>query len=216
MASTARVSGAKIAPSRTGSGADFRSSMRTQISGQQIDIGDALRTHVGDRLSQNVAKYFDHPIEANVNFAREGEGYGCTVSVHVHSGLTMFAEGSSGDIYASFDQAAERMETRLRRHKRRLKAHKGRGPVDDIEARAFVIDGGADEDEDADRAEPAVIAEAPASVATLRVGDAVMRLDLSGEPLLLFRNAGHGGLNVVYRRTDGHIGWIDPAFDPQR
>lgn len=217
MASTASVSGAKIALSRTGSGADSKSDMRTQISGQQIDIGDALRTHVGDRLAQGVAKYFDHPLEASVNFAREGEGFGCTVSVHIYSGLTMFAEGASGDIYASFDQAADRMEKRLRRHKRRLKDHKGKGPAEDAEARSFIIDADAEESDEADgAAEPAIIAESPASVSTLRVGDAVMRLDLSGEPLLLFRNAGHGGLNVVYRRTDGHVGWIDPAFDPKR
>lgn len=193
--------------------------MHIQVSGQQIDIGDALRTHVGDRLNAGVAKYFDHPLDATVGFTREGEGYGCSTSIHVHAGLTLFAEGQANDIYASFDQAAERLERRLRRHKQRLKEHKGRGngngEADGTAAQYYVIDGREpDEDMAPAAADPVIIAESPSSVATLRVGDAVARLDLAGGPVLLFRNAGHGGLNVVYRRPDGNIGWIDPAFDP--
>jgi ribosomal subunit interface protein len=191
--------------------------MQVSVSGQQIDIGDALRAHVAERLGSGVGKYFDNSIEAAVGFAREGHGYRSTTSVHVHAGLTLYSEGSAGDIYASFDKAAERLEKQLRRYKARLKDHKGKGAkgADLPEAetgRAFVLDGGGE----TAPAEPAIIAENPASVPTLGVGDAVMRLDLGRDPVLMFRNAKTGGLNVVYRRADGHVGWIDPGFDPKR
>ena len=191
--------------------------MHIQISGQQIDIGDALRTHVTEKLQSGIAKYFDQPIDGTVTFTREGEGFACTASVHVFAGLTLFAEARAGDIYASFDLAADRMEKRLRRHKSRLKDHKARGAAaEDTVGQYYVIDAEAEFAEGEGAGEPAIIAESPASAATLRVGDAVARLDLSGAPVLVFRNAGHGGLNVVYRRADGHIGWIDPSFDPKR
>lgn len=194
--------------------------MHIQVSGQQIDIGDALRTHVADRLTAGVGKYFDHPLDATVTFSRQGEGFGCTTSIHVYAGLTLFADGRANEIYASFDQAAERIEKRLRRHKSRLKEHKGRGPAaadDALSAQYYVIDG-REQDDETDlqtAADPAIIAESPATVATLSVGQAVDRLDLGGGQVVLFRNAGTGGLNVVYRRPDGNIGWIDPAFDPK-
>ena len=194
--------------------------MHIQVSGQQIDIGDALRTHVDEKLNTGVAKYFDHTLDAVVSFTRERERFLCNVQVHVYSGLTMRADASATEIYAAFDAAAARIEKQLRRHKSRIKAHKGRGPAADepLAAQYYVIDGEAEETPQAngDAGEPAIIAESPASVATLRVGDAVMQLDVSGAPVLLFRNAGNGGLNVVYRRADGHVGWIDPAFDPVR
>lgn len=211
-----------LAPIGPSGRASIEADMHIQVSGQQIDIGDALRTHVADKLNAGVAKYFDHTLNATVGFARERERFVCTVAVHVYSGLTMRADGAATEIYASFDQAAERIEKQLRRHKSRLKAHKGRGAPaaeEGLAAQYYVIDGQAEEaaapaNGAGDGGEPVIIAESPASVATLRVGDAVMQLDLTGAPVLLFRNAGNGGLNVVYRRSDGHVGWIDPAFDP--
>lgn len=193
--------------------------MHIQVSGQQIDIGDALRTHVEEKLKAGVGKYFDQTLDANVTFSRERERFICTVAVHVYAGLTLRAESGATEIYASFDTAAERIEKQLRRHKSRIKAHKGRAGVngEPQAAQYYVIDGDAEESATnghAGEEEHAIIAEAPASVETLRVGDAVMQLDLSGAPVLLFRNAGNGGLNVVYRRADGHVGWIDPSFDP--
>jgi ribosomal subunit interface protein len=191
--------------------------MQIHISGQQIDIGDALRAHVTDKLNAGVAKFFDHSLDANVAFSRDGEGFACVASVHVFSGLTLRAEGHAADIYAAFDQAADRIEKRLRRYKERLKSHKGRGGEPDIEARDVVLQPEPDEGTgEALDGEPVVVAESVAAISTLRVGDAVMRLDISGAPVLVFRNAGHGALNVVYRRPDGHIGWIDPSFDPKR
>ncbi len=219
MASTADYSGATIMPGRTQKRPANEANMHIQISGQQIDIGDALRTHVTDKLQGGIAKYFDQPIDGTVSFARDGEGFACTASVHVFAGLTLFAEARAGDIYASFDLAADRMEKRLRRHKSRLKDHKARGATaEDTVGQYYVIDAAAAEyaEDGSGAGEPAIIAETAASAATLRVGDAVARLDLSGAPVLLFRNAGHGGLNVVYRRPDGNIGWIDPSFDPKR
>jgi ribosomal subunit interface protein len=222
MASTAVYSRAMMVRRRPVSGPAFEADMQIHITGQQIDIGDALRAHVAEKLNASVGKYFDHPLNASVAFSRDGEAYSCTASVHVFRGLTLFAEGHAHEIYASFDQAAERIEKRLRRHKRRLKDHKGKNGEGDADARYYVIDAKSPEPEqvglaeDASYGEPAIIAESPASVATLRVGDAVMRLDISGAPVMLFRNAGHGGLNVIYRRPDGNIGWIDPSFDPKR
>ena len=223
MASTAVNSSAMMMRRRPVTGPSFEADMQIHITGQQIDIGDALRVHVAEKLNAGVGKYFDQPLNANVAFSRDGEAYACTASVHVFRGLTLFAEGHAHEIYASFDQAAERIEKRLRRHKRRLKDHKNKNGEGDTDARYYIIDAKTAEAEPAEEpaagtphGEPAIIAESPSSVATLQVGDAVMRLDISGSPVMLFRNAGHGGLNVVYRRPDGNIGWIDPAFDPKR
>lgn len=191
--------------------------MHIQVSGQQIDIGDALRTHVDEKLNTGVAKFFDHTIDAVVSFTRERERFLCNVAVHVYSGLIMRADAAATEIYAAFDAAAAHRKAapppqephqgaqgprRRRRQiaRRPVLRHRRRG------RRAPHANGEA--------GEPAIIARSPASVATLRVGDAVMQLDVSGAPVLLFRNAGNGGLNVVYRRADGHVGWIDPAFDP--
>jgi len=189
--------------------------MQIHISGQQIDVGDALRVHVTDKLNAGVAKFFDHSLEANVAFSRDGEGFACVASVHVFAGLTLRAEGHAADIYAAFDQSADRIEKRLRRYKERLKSHKGRGAEPELEARDVVLQAEPDDTGEAVNGEPVVVAESVAAISTLRVGDAVMRLDISGAPVLVFRNAGHGALNVVYRRSDGHIGWIDPSFDPK-
>ncbi len=191
--------------------------MHIQVSGQQIDTGDALRAHVAERLGAGVGKFFDDAVEASVTFAREGHGFACAAAVHVHAGLTLHAEGQANDIYASFDQAADRLDKQLRRYKRRLKdRHKKKPSADEtLPATAYVIDASA-EDEGGPDAEPVIVAETPTAVPTLAVGEAVMRLDVGSSPVLLFRNAKSGGLNVVYRRPDGHVGWIDPSFDPAR
>lgn len=190
--------------------------MQIQVSGRQIDIGDALRQHVNDRLSVGVAKYFDNSIEAGVTFGRDGHEFRCDCAVHAASGITLFAEGRAGEIYASFDLAAERIEKRLRRYKRRLKDHKSRGPRDDAahSAQTYVLDAGDADNEEIEGAEPVIIAESAAEVSVMTVGEAVMRLDLSNAPVFVFRNGKNGGVNVVYRRPDGHIGWVDPSFDP--
>lgn len=187
--------------------------MRYKISGKHIDVGDALRTHVQDTLQDVVTKYAERPTEAEVIFSRDAHEFVCEVSVHLSTGLTVVAKGRATEIYAAFDVAAERMEKQLRRYKRRLKDHhsKRRQPVEVFEASAYIV---ADEDEDegaeGDALQPIIVAETQARIQSLSVGEAVMQMELAGENFLVFRNEGRARMNVVYRRPDGNIGWIDP------
>lgn len=185
--------------------------MNIQITGKHIDIGDALRTHVTDRINAGVVKYFDRPVDAFIVFAKEGSEFRCDSSVHLSSGITLQSSGQAGEIYSSFEIAADRLETRLRRYKRRLKHHHNANKTHQpIEAPAYVLKG-AEHEEDADaEPQPVIIAEAVAKISTLSVGEAVLQMDLQDTPVVLFKNGASGALNVVYRRPDGHIGWIDP------
>jgi len=188
--------------------------MQLNITGKQIDIGSALRTHVETRMAQSVAKYFDRTVDGLVTFARDGFEYRADCALHLASGLHLHAQGRSSDIYASFDMAAERMEKRLRRYKRRIRDHHNgaRSELPVGAAREHII---AREDDDASEPEsltPVVVSETTLELRTLTVGEAVMQLDLTETPALVFRNSAHGEINVVYRRPDGHIGWIDPAL----
>ncbi|MEM9123187.1 MAG: ribosome-associated translation inhibitor RaiA, partial [Pseudomonadota bacterium] len=161
-----------------------------------------------------VAKYFDRSVDAHVTFTREGHGFRCETSVHLSSGITMQSHAEAGEIYAAFESATERLEKRLRRYKRRLKDHHNRAkePVSQVAASAYVIQAEAAQAEVSEPEDltPIIIAETTADVKTLTVGEAVMQMDLQEAPALLFHNVAHGGLNMVYRRPDGHIGWIDP------
>lgn len=188
--------------------------MHLNITGKQIDIGSALRTHVEARMAQTVAKYFDRTVDGAVTFVRDGFEYRADCALHLASGLHLQAQGRSTDIYASFDAAAERMEKRLRRYKSRLRDHHGgaRGEIATSDARERII-----ASDDADGTEPAplnpvVVSESTLQLRTLTVGEAVMQLDLTDKPAVVFRNSAHGEINVVYRRSDGNIGWIDPAL----
>lgn len=188
--------------------------MHLQITGKQIDIGDALRSHVEERLATTVEKYFDRAIDGAVVFSRHGAFIRCDSSVHFGSGLTAQASGEAADAYPCFDQALERLEKRLRRYKRRLRDHNSKSKAERLEflsANAYVL--AAEEEhheEPAPEQHPIVVAETKMDIATLTVGEAVMRLDLSDQSAMLFRNRAHGGLNLVYRRNDGNIGWVDP------
>ncbi|MGF1447609.1 MAG: ribosome hibernation-promoting factor, HPF/YfiA family [Pikeienuella sp.] len=196
--------------------------MHTRVSGKHIDIGDALRTHVEDRLAEAVTKYFDRPVDAAVVFSRDGHGFKCDSSVHLPTGLTATAHATHGDIYGAFEQSATRIEKQLRRHKRRLKDHhqKRESGVEAVPAQAYVIAPHDDDDTGAEAApdtgaengfQPVIIAEMRHDIKTLSVGEAVMQMELSEAPVLVFRNEGTDGVNVVYRRDDGNIGWIEPA-----
>jgi ribosomal subunit interface protein len=184
--------------------------MQLTITGKQIDIGNALRTHVESRLKLSVGKYFDRPVDGSVTFSRDGHEYRADCTVHLASGLHLHAQGRSTDIYASFDMAVERMEKRLRRYKRRIRDHHNgaRGATEASPARERIIaaDDGENEPETLN---PVVVSESPTQLRTLTVGEAVMQLDLGEAPALVFRNSAHGQINVVYRRADGHIGWIE-------
>lgn len=187
--------------------------MRVLITGRQIDVGEALRSHIEERLVAGVSKYFDRAIEAHVVVSRQGPRFRADCSVHVGSGITVQSHGEADEIYASFDLGAERVEKRLRRYKRRLRNHHKVAIDETITASAFIIaaeDEEAEEPEGADEFQPVIVAETTAEISLLTVGEAVMRMDLGNLPAMMFRNRAHGGLNVVYRRADGNIGWIDP------
>ena len=187
--------------------------MRYQISGRHIDIGDALQTHVKDELGAVVAKYAERPTDATIVFSRNAHEFVCEAVVHLSTGLTAQAKAHATEIYASFDQCAAKMEKQLRRYKRRLKDHHRtrQEPVEVMGAASYVLasDGAEDADEP-DTLQPMIIAEMETRVPSLSVGEAVMQMELAGAPILVFRNEGHDGVNVVYRRDDGNIGWIDP------
>ncbi len=187
--------------------------MRYQISGKQIDIGDALQVHVKDSLGAAVQKYAERPTDAQVIFSRSGHEHVCEASVHLSTGLTASAKATDHEIYASFDKCCEKMEKQLRRYKRRLKDHHiaRSEPVETFVGSSYILAGseGAD-DAEPDSLQPIIIAEMETKIPSLSVGEAVMQMELAGAPVLIFRNEGHDGLNVVYRREDGNVGWIDP------
>lgn len=187
--------------------------MRIQVSGKQIDVGDALRTHVEDRLNEAVGKYFDRPVDAVVTFCRDRHEFIADSSVHLPTGMTVQATARSEEIYASFEGAVERMEKQLRRYKRRLRDHhrdRQGGPIEAVDAPSYILRGEEAEGDEPDSLQPVIVAEMETRVPSLSVGEAVMQMELAGERLLVFRNDAHGGVNVVYRRDDGNIGWIDP------
>jgi ribosomal subunit interface protein len=191
--------------------------MQISVAGKQIDVGDFLRGHVEAATKTIVEKYFDRAIEAHVVFYRERHLIHADVSVHAGRGLVVQCRGESSDAYAAFDLAGERLDKQLRRYKRRLRKHHGRakdGAAEPQSATAYVLAPYADgEDEGAEAApdeKPLVIAEMKTDIPALSVSEAVMRLDLAELPALLFRNSAHGNLNMIYRRPDGNIGWIDP------
>lgn len=187
--------------------------MRYQISGKQIDIGAALQTHVKTDLGSVVEKYAERPTDANVVFSKSGHEYVCEATVHLSTGLTAQAKAHQTEIYAAFDACSEKMEKQLRRYKRRLKDHhKDRSePVELSGASSYILASESETgDNEPDNLQPVIVAEMETSIPSLSVGEAVMQMELAGAPVLVFRNEGKDGLNVVYRRDDGNIGWIDP------
>lgn len=187
--------------------------MRIQVSGKQMDIGDALRTHVEGRLVEAVGKYFDRPVDALVTFCKDRHEFIADFSVHLATGLTVKASGRADEVYASFEGAVDKMEKQLRRYKRRLKDHHRdrQEPIEAFGALSYILAGGEEvEEEEPSTLQPVIVAEMETKVPTLSVGEAVMQMELAHAPLLVFRNSAHGGVNIVHRREDGNIGWIDP------
>lgn len=188
--------------------------MRYQISGKQIDIGEALHTHVKTSLGAAVGKYAERPTDATVFFSRSGSEFVCEATVHLSTGLTASAKGHAHEIYAAFEAACEKMEKQLRRYKRRLKDHHRdrQSPVETIDAPMYVLApaGHDEEEQEPQDLQPIIVAEMEAKIPSLSVGEAVMQMELSGTAVMVFRNEKHRGVNVVYRRDDGNIGWLDP------
>jgi ribosomal subunit interface protein len=202
--------------------------MQLTVTGKQVEIGDALRAHIDSSLNAILTKYFKTAIEAHVVVAREAHLIRAEVSLHIGRSIVVNAHAAVDDPYAAFDAAAQRVAKQMRRYKRRLRDHhaRPREPMEPVErARDAVLAPIDDEPEDENEEEaaaadptgaPAVIAEISTELPRLTVGEAAMRLDLADAPVLLFRNCSHGELNLVYRRPDGNIGWVDPVLDPAR
>ncbi|OKL44354.1 hypothetical protein A3843_08120 [Pseudovibrio exalbescens] len=179
-----------------------------------MDIGDATRIHVENRIADALEKYYPGAYSGHVTISREGSGFRSECTLSLSTGVVLQASGDSQDARQSFDIAAERIEKRLRRYNRKLKAHKNGAHADKgiFEATSYVLADPEGEEEVPEDYNPIVVAETSAKVKTMTVGMAVMELDLSEAPVVMFRNAGNGGVNVVFRRPDGNIGWIDPGL----
>jgi len=192
--------------------------MPFRVSGKNIDIGEALRGRVNQRIAEATAKYFDGGYSGHVTIGKDGFGFRTECVIHLDSGIVLEAEAIAGDAYSSADQAAERIEKRLRRYKSRLRDHQTARadghPIEQsavVAAPSYVIAAPEhDTDEEITEFNPVIIAESTTALKRLSVSDAVMQLDMTGTTVVVFRHAGHGRVNLVYRRADGHIGWIDP------
>ncbi len=194
--------------------------MHVTVAGKQVETGEALKVHVRDGLDAITRKYFDHALEANVTFHRSRAHFACDINLKAGRGLTMRAEGEGPDAHRAFEEAAEHLAKRLRRYRRRMNEHARSAaperevPLEPPAGRERVLQAIEDEEEapaanGADHG--AIIAEHPAAIDMLTVGEAVMRMDLAHVPVLMFRNKATRALNVVYRRGDGNVGWIDPG-----
>ena len=190
--------------------------MPFRVSGKNIDIGESLRSRINQRVGEATAKYFDGGYSGHVTIGKEGFGFRTECVIHLDSGIVLEAQALAADAYASAEQAALRIEKRLRRYKRRLKdrpvARDDHAPNEpDVDAPSYVIAAPEhDSDEEGTEFNPVIIAETTTALKQLSVSEAVMELDLTGVAVVVFRHAGHGRVNLVYRRSDGHIGWIDP------
>jgi ribosomal subunit interface protein len=190
--------------------------MQITVSGKQVELSDALQTRVSDHLEIIASKYFDHALEAQVTFSRARSFFTCDITLHAGRGLTLRGEGEAADAHTAFDDAAEHIAKRLRRYRRRVNEHARDSANRERPeaARQYILQ---QEDEatarraDGSTAHPTVIAEQATEISLLSVSEAVMRMDLADQPVLMFRNSASGQLNVVYRRSDGNVGWIDPT-----
>ncbi len=188
--------------------------MRYQISGRQIDIGTALQTHVQAEMASVFDKYAGRPTDAQVVFSRDGHEFVCESIVHLSTGLNAQARAHDNEIYAAFDNCAAKLDKQLRRYKRRLKDHHRvrTKPVEISAASTYILaPNDATDGAEPETLQPMIIAEMETNIPALSVGEAVMQMELAGAPVLVFRNEGNQGVNVVYQRDDGNIGWIDPA-----
>ena len=189
--------------------------MQLSVKGKQIDVGDALRSHVEAQLKEITGKYFSDSLDAQVTFSREAHMFRADIAVHAGRGILLQANASANEPYPAFDTAAARIAGRLRRYKNKIKHHhheNGRQEEAKL-AQAFVLQAEEHDREEEANDNPVVVAEMTTPIEALTVSEAVMRLDLGDLPALMFHNRKHGGLNMIYRRPDGHIGWVDPTLD---
>jgi ribosomal subunit interface protein len=185
--------------------------MTLRVSGKHMDIGDAFRTRIEDRIGDVMGKYFDRGFSGQVTVEKQGSRFAADCHLHLASGTDIQAAGQAQDPQGAFDMAAERIENRLRRYKSKLKAHVNTAVAHEITYRVVESLPESDHEEVAADYAPAIIAETSMALATMSVASAVMELDLKDRPVFVFRNAKDGQVNMVYRRADGNVGWIDPA-----
>jgi ribosomal subunit interface protein len=188
--------------------------MALRVSGKNLDIGETLRRQVEERVESALSKYYSGGYSGHVTVARDGIGFRTDCVLHLSSGMTLEASGNAPDAYASFDQTAERIEKRLRRYKRRLKEHSASAAAraHGRQAPYLVFESPSDESVEEEGFHPIVVAETTKPLHSLSVSDAVMQLDFTGSPALVFIHASTRRINVVYRRSDGAIGWVDPPL----
>ena len=190
--------------------------MTIRVSGKSISIGEALRGRVSDRTDEVLRKYFDGNYSGHITFSKDGFGFKTDCALHLDSGITLEAESNAADAYASADQALVQIEKRLRRYKSRLKdrsarkAHAAAAAVAELDAQSYVIEAPAHDDEEVTAYNPVIIAESTTSLKRLSVREAVMELDFTGAAVIVFQHGSSGRVNIIYRRPDGNVGWIDP------
>lgn len=189
--------------------------MKITVSGKNFNCGEALQTHVGDSLGAIVEKYFGAPLDASVIFSQAGHLFKADISAHVTRGISLQSHAEATDAHAAYQAAVDKLEKRLSRHKDRVRNHHtkaSRKEIEALEAQKFILSGESEENEATinEDGSPAIIAEMSMPIETLSVADAVMRLDLGNLPALMFRNQANSEFNMIYRRPDGNIGWVDP------
>jgi ribosome hibernation promoting factor len=190
--------------------------MTLRISGKSISVGEALRGRVSERTDEVLRKYFDGNYSGHITLSKDGFGFRTDCALHLDSGVVLEADSSAADAYASADQALLMIEKRLRRYKSRLKDRSARktyaanAALADIDAPSYVIEAPSEGDEEVTAYSPVIIAEATTSLKRLSVSEAVMELDLTGAACLVFQHGSSGRVNIIYRRTDGNVGWVDP------
>ncbi|MDX8461401.1 ribosome hibernation-promoting factor, HPF/YfiA family [Mesorhizobium humile] len=186
--------------------------MNLRISGKHMDIGDAFRTRINDRVGEAIEKYFDRGFSGHVTVIKSGSRFSADCMVRLDSGASLQATGDAQDPTLAFEAAADRLETRLRRYKRRLKSRNTGNGEEPTDIAYTVMAPLTDDEEDIpEDFAPVIVAESSMTLRTMSVASAVIELDNSDSPVFLFRNAGTDHLNIVYRRPDGNIGWIDPS-----
>jgi ribosomal subunit interface protein len=190
--------------------------MTLRISGKSISVGDALRGRVSERTEEVLRKYFDGNYSGHITLSKDGFGFRTDCALHLDSGITLEADSNAADAYASADQALLMIEKRLRRYKSRLKdrsarkAHAASEALAGMDAPSYVIEAPAEGDDEVTAYSPVIIAEATTSLKRLSVSEAVMELDLTRAACLVFQHGSSGRVNIIYRRPDGNVGWIDP------
>ncbi|NRA86323.1 MAG: ribosome-associated translation inhibitor RaiA [Rhizobiales bacterium] len=187
--------------------------MQIQITGKQLNIGEAFNEHINSTITNIVSKYFDDGrASAQITVSKEGRSFTAECALHLDSGMNLNSHFQNGDPYSSFDEAAEKLDKRLRRYKRRLKNHHQNNPtpIKMMEVSDVIIAASDDHSDEPSDLSPVIVSENTAKISELSVGEAVMQMDISDSPFLIFKNGSEDAINVVYRRSDGNIGWINP------